>query len=167
MLPAVDLSPSCGSMTDGSMTQSVQEFFTNVEWGSNIVVSTPGYSSSMTWSIVRVTPNDATCVVTVSMLSITSYSGYGASVQCSFCISKQSRNGVSCYVHILPLSSHVFFRQVSYWRNTSRLSHMSQRILGHIPGYAEQRRISLRTVYRSRHCSTGAIDDGTTLALRL
>lgn len=77
MLPAVDLSSPCGAITGGETTLSLRESITNAEWGSDIPVSTPGYSGNMTWTVLTVTPVDSACVLSPSMFSITSYSGYG------------------------------------------------------------------------------------------
>ena len=77
MLPGVDLSSSCGSITGGAMTLSMRESLANAEWGSNIPVSSPGYTGSMTWTVQQVTAVDSACVLSPSMFSITSYTGYG------------------------------------------------------------------------------------------
>jgi len=77
MLPAVHLSSPCGAITGGETTLSLRESITNAEWGSDIPVSTPGYSGNMTWTVLTVTPVDSACVLSPSMFSITSYSGYG------------------------------------------------------------------------------------------
>lgn len=78
VLPGVDLSPTCGSITGGTTTLQIRESQTNVEWGTSISVSTPGYSGGMAWSVVSVTPADGSCALQASWLSINSYSGYGA-----------------------------------------------------------------------------------------
>lgn len=91
LLPGLSFSNGCASGSAGTPA-TVGSGVPNSLWGPTFIVSTPGYSGSINWTITSVVPADVGCPVTaayfnVSVLSLTSASLWVGStaVQLSQC----------------------------------------------------------------------------------
>jgi hypothetical protein len=60
VLAAIDMSAQCPA---GTAEAQVEEMLTNSDFGPQFSVTTPGYTGSLTWSVVSIVANDPTCVL--------------------------------------------------------------------------------------------------------